>query len=74
MQNQSAGKKVQEWFKNFSKLKTGLVITDPDDPTQNEINKNNQKDFRESLTPDILIVNYMLTTGYDVKRLKKCIY
>lgn len=64
-------KKVQEWFKNFSKLKTGLVITDPDDPTQNEINKNNQKDFKESLTPDILIVNYMLTTGYDVKRLKK---
>ena len=23
------------------------------------------------MTPDILIVNFMLTTGYDVKRLKK---
>lgn len=28
-------------------------------------------DFRETLAPDILVVNFMLTTGYDVKRLKK---
>lgn len=64
-------KKVHEWFKNNSKLNTGLVITDTDDPKQKQINKNNQLDFRETLTPDILIVNFMLTTGYDVKRLKK---
>lgn len=64
-------KKVQKWFDAHSKLKTGLVITDPNDPMQNERNKNNQKDFRDSLVPDILIVNFMLTTGYDVKRLKK---
>jgi len=48
-----------------------LVITDISDPKQSEINKNNQIDFRESMVPDILVVNYMLTTGYDVKRLKK---
>lgn len=64
-------RKVHEWFKQNSKLNTGLVITDVDDPAQAKINKNNQLDFRDSLTPDILIVNYMLTTGYDVKRLKK---
>lgn len=68
--NQQA-KKVFAWFGEHSKLKTGLVITDVDDPTQSQINKNNQLDFRDSLVPDILIVNFMLTTGYDVKRLKK---
>lgn len=64
-------RKVHEWFKNNSKLSTGLVITDANDPAQSQINKNNQIDFRDTLAPDILIVNFMLTTGYDVKRLKK---
>lgn len=64
-------KKVHEWFKANSKLNTGLVITDADDPKQKKINHNNQIDFRDTLAPDILIVNFMLTTGYDVKRLKK---
>ena len=64
-------RKVHEWFKKNSKLSTGLVITDANDPTQAQINKNNQIDFRDTLAPDILIVNFMLTTGYDVKRLKK---
>lgn len=64
-------KKVYEWFKENSKLNAGLVITDADDPKQKQINKNNQNDFRDTLVPDMLIVNYMLTTGYDVKRLKK---
>lgn len=64
-------RKVHEWFKENSKLNTGLVITDSNDPKQAKINKNNQIDFRETLSPDILIVNFMLTTGYDVKRLKK---
>lgn len=64
-------KKVHQWFKDNSKLNTGLVITDTDDPKQKKINHNNQVDFRETLAPDILVVNFMLTTGYDVKRLKK---
>lgn len=64
-------KKVQEWFEANSKLKTGLVLTDTEDPTQAKINRNNQIDFRDSYVPDMLVVNMMLTTGYDVKRLKK---
>lgn len=64
-------RKVHEWFKNNSTITTGLVITDQNDPTQAQINKNNQIDFRDTLAPDILVVNFMLTTGYDVKRLKK---
>ena len=64
-------RKVHEWFKANSKLSTGLVITDANDPAQSQINRNNQIDFRDTLAPDILIVNFMLTTGYDVKRLKK---
>jgi type I restriction enzyme R subunit len=64
-------KKVHEWFNNNSKLATGLVISDENDIAQSKINKNNQIDFRDTLVPDILVVNFMLTTGYDVKRLKK---
>ncbi len=64
-------RKVHQWFEDHSKFKTGLVITDVNDPTQSKINKNNQLDFRDTLQPDILVVNFMLTTGYDVKRLKK---
>ena len=63
--------KIHEWFEKNSKFKTGLVLSNTSDPKQLEINKNNQINFRESLTPDLLVVNLMLTTGYDVKRLKK---
>ena len=35
-------KKIHEWFKNNSKLTTGLVLSDSEDTaTQNEINKQN---------------------------------
>ena len=64
-------KKVHEWFKKNSKICTGLVLSDSENPAQKEANKNNQIDFKETYSPDILVVHYMLTTGYDVKRLKK---
>lgn len=64
-------KLIHEWFSKNSSISTGLVLSDSSDPRQSEINKNNQIDFRESGVPDILVVHYMLTTGYDVKRLKK---
>ena len=64
-------RKVHNWFENNSELRTGLVITDTTDPAQNKINKENQLNFRNDTFPDILVVNLMLTTGYDVKRLKK---
>ncbi len=62
---------VHKWFEDNSKFKTGLVITDTSDPKQKLANHNNQIDFHDSNTPDILVVHFMLTTGYDVKRLKK---
>lgn len=64
-------KKVHKWFEENSELRTGLVITDTADPVQNKINKENQLNFRNDNFPDLLVVNLMLTTGYDVKRLKK---
>ena len=62
---------LHQWFENNSTIVTGLVITDEKDPKQSLANKNNQINFRDTLKPDLLIVNFMLTTGYDVKRLKK---
>lgn len=64
-------KKLHAWFQKNSELSTGLVITDEGDARQAEANKNNQNDFKYEGHPDLLIVEYMLTTGYDVSRLKK---
>lgn len=65
-------KLINEWFNKNSSLKTGLVMSDSENTAvQNVINEQNQINFRENGFPDILVVHYMLTTGYDVKRLKK---
>ncbi|MBR6940637.1 MAG: type I restriction endonuclease subunit R, partial [Clostridia bacterium] len=62
-------RKIKEWFDKQDSLETGLVITDPDIPSA--VNTNTQNSFKFTLKPDLLIVNQMLTTGYDVRRLKK---
>ena len=62
-------KKIKAWFDDNSDLEAGLVISDEDIPS--EMNKKIQIAFKETLKPDILIVHQMLTTGYDVNRLKK---
>ena len=62
-------KKVKDWFDANSDLVTGLVISDPKIPA--DIKKQTQLAFKKTLKPDILIVHQMLTTGYDVPRLKK---
>lgn len=62
-------KKMKKWFDENSKLETGLVITDPD--ILDAANRNTQISFKKTLKPDVLIVHQMLTTGYDVDRLKK---
>ncbi len=65
-------RKINEWFKNNSKLTSGLVMSDSENnAVQSALNKQHQINFRENGFPDILVVHYMLTTGYDVKRLKK---
>ena len=63
-------KKIYHWFTEHSSLSVGLVLSDGD-PKQDEMNKNNQLDFKYNGHPDLLVVHYMLTTGYDVYRLKK---
>ena len=62
-------KRVKEWFDEHSNLQTGLVISDENIPSS--VNKATQLAFKNTLEPDLLIVNQMLTTGYDVRRLKK---
>ena len=62
-------KKIKRWFDERSDLATGLVISDEDIPSA--VNKANQIAFKTTLQPDMLIVHQMLTTGYDVNRLKK---
>lgn len=62
-------KKIKRWFDENSRLAAGLVISDEEIPTA--ANKNTQIAFKETLQPDILVVHQMLTTGYDVNRLKK---
>ncbi len=60
--------KMQKWFEKNSTLNTRLVT----DEVPSEVNKESQKDFKSAKNGiDILIVNLMLTTGYDVPRLKK---
>ncbi len=62
-------KKIKRWFDEKSDLNAGLVISDEDIPAA--VNKKTQIAFKETLQPDILVVHQMLTTGYDVNRLKK---
>lgn len=65
-------RKINEWFKDNSQLTSGLVMSDSENnAVQSALNEQNQINFRENGYPDILVVHYMLTTGYDVKRLKK---
>lgn len=65
-------RKINEWFKKNSRLSSGLVMSDSENNVaQNILNKQHQINFRENGYPDILVVHFMLTTGYDVKRLKK---
>ncbi|MDO9628295.1 MAG: DEAD/DEAH box helicase family protein, partial [Acholeplasmataceae bacterium] len=63
-------KKMQTWFEKNSKFNTRLIISDEDIPSvQNKQNQLDFKDYKNGI--DILIVHLMLTTGYDVSRLKK---
>ena len=62
-------KKIKAWFDKRNQLQVGLVITD--ESITSEANKKTQLSFKEELRLDLLVVHQMLTTGYDVNRLKK---
>lgn len=64
-------KVIGKWFENNSRLKVGVVLSDQEERLQTQRNKELQVSFKEKGTPDLLIVHLMLTTGYDVRRLKK---
>ncbi len=69
-------KLMYDWFKNNSSLSVGLVINSQTDKDQQKNNEKFQVEFRKPPNPakpsiNLLIVNYMLTTGYDVPRLKR---
>ena len=64
-------KAVHKWFEENSKLRTNVVVSDSENALQSELNKKAQNSFKYDQFPDILVVHYMLTTGYDVNRLKK---
>ena len=60
--------KMQAWFEKNSTLNTRLVIHE----IPSDINKESERDCKDPKQGiDILIVHLMLTTGYDVSRLKK---
>ena len=60
--------KMKAWFDKNSTLNTRLVIHE----MPNAVNKEAERDFKDPKQGiDILIVHLMLTTGYDVRRLKK---
>ncbi|HMM00014.1 MAG TPA: type I restriction endonuclease [Bacilli bacterium] len=61
-------RKMQTWSEKNSKLITRVVIHN----NPSDVNKEIQEDFKDAKNGiDLLIVHLMLTTGYDVKRLKK---
>ena len=62
--------KINDWINKNTKLTSKVVISN-DIPGNSDNNKFIQKEFRDSTQPDILVVHLMLTTGYDVPRLKK---
>lgn len=62
--------KINDWINKNTKLTSKVVISN-DTPGNSDNNKSIQKEFRDSTQPDILVVHLMLTTGYDVPRLKK---
>lgn len=75
----SSNKQAQllfEWLNSNSELTVKVVISTDESEGQfyssiSERNKEAQYDFKHTNQPDLLIVHRMLTTGYDVPRLKK---
>lgn len=63
--------KINKWINENTKLNSEVVISNPEEFGNNVNNKEVQKEFKNSFQPDILVVHQMLTTGYDVPRLKK---
>jgi len=64
-------RKIYDWFTNNSTFKVGLVLYDSENKDKIQEDFRNGDKYPFDIKYDILIVYSMLTTGYDVKRLKK---
>jgi len=65
--NEQAKELFRAVSENHSQVKSALILHDTDDK---ETRRNNRDDFKLG-SIDLLIVNNMLLTGFDAKRLKK---
>lgn len=63
--------KVNDWINENTELSSQVVISNSDEFGNDVNNREVQNEFKYSGQPDILVVHQMLTTGYDVPRLKK---
>lgn len=63
--------KVNNWINTNTNLSSQVVISNPEEFGNDVNNREVQNEFKYSQQPDILVVHQMLTTGYDVPRLKK---
>ena len=64
-------KKMTEWLNKSGKIKAGLVIHSENEKLENQYRFKNIDKNTGKYEIDMLVVHYMLTTGFDAKRLKK---
>lgn len=62
---------MTEWLKKSGKLKVGLVINTEEEKLENQKKFKTMNQNTGKYDIDVLVVHYMLTTGFDAKRLKK---
>ena len=63
--------KMTEWIKKNTDIKVGLVIHTEDEKLENQYKFKNIDKKTNKYEIDLLVVHYMLTTGFDAKRLKR---
>ena len=63
--------KMTEWIKKNTDIKVGLVIHTEDEKLENQYKFKNVDKKTNKYEIDLLVVHYMLTTGFDAKRLKR---
>lgn len=64
-------KKMTEWLNKSGRIKAGLVIHSESEKLENQYRFKNIDKSTGKYEIDMLVVHYMLTTGFDAKRLKK---
>ena len=63
--------KMTEWLNKSGQIKAGLVVHSESEKLENQYKFKNIDKNTGRYEIDMLVVHYMLTTGFDAKRLKK---